>query len=97
MSLWTQGCPHHCKGCFNGETWDFNSGKEFRKEDLDYILKNINKNSVQRDLSILGGEPFAISLSFIFENLIKTTPFYKCKTLWLISCVRPLPHILEPI
>ena len=17
MSLWTQGCPHHCKGCFN--------------------------------------------------------------------------------
>ena len=44
MSLWTQGCPHHCKGCFNGETWDFNSGKEFRKEDLDYILKNINKN-----------------------------------------------------
>ena len=18
MSLWTQGCPHHCKGCFNG-------------------------------------------------------------------------------
>ena len=57
MSLWTQGCPHHCKGCFNGETWDFNSGKEFRKEDLDYILKNINKNSVQRDLSILGGEP----------------------------------------
>ena len=57
MSLWTQGCPHHCKGCFNGETWDFNSGKEFKKENLDYILENINKNSVQRDLSILGGEP----------------------------------------
>lgn len=57
MSLWTQGCPHHCKGCFNGETWDFESGKEFKDEDLDYILKNINKNNVQRDLSILGGEP----------------------------------------
>lgn len=57
MSLWTQGCPHHCKGCFNAETWDFESGEEFKDENLEYILKNINKNNVQRDLSILGGEP----------------------------------------
>ena len=27
MSLWTQGCPHHCKGCFNGETWSFTDGE----------------------------------------------------------------------
>ena len=57
MSLWTQGCPHHCKGCFNGETWDFNAGEEFEDSDLEYILENINKNNVHRDLSILGGEP----------------------------------------
>jgi anaerobic ribonucleoside-triphosphate reductase activating protein len=40
MSLWTQGCPHHCKGCFNVETWDFNGGKEFTNSDLKYILDN---------------------------------------------------------
>ena len=57
ISLWTQGCPHHCKGCFNGETWDFNAGEEFEDSDLKYILENINKNNVHRDLSILGGEP----------------------------------------
>lgn len=57
MSLWTQGCPHHCKGCFNGETWDFNAGQEFEDSDLKYIIGNINKNNVHRDLSILGGEP----------------------------------------
>lgn len=57
MSLWTQGCPHHCKGCFNGETWDFNAGEEFEDSDLEYIIENINKNNVHRDLSILGGEP----------------------------------------
>ena len=57
MSLWTQGCPHHCKGCFNMETWDFNKGKEFTKSDLKYIFDNINKNDIHRDLSILGGEP----------------------------------------
>ena len=57
MSFWTQGCPHRCKGCFNKETWDYNGGKEFTKDNLDYILTNINKNNIKRDLSILGGEP----------------------------------------
>ena len=57
MSLWTQGCPHHCKGCFNMETWDFNKGKEFTELNLKYIFDNINKNDIHRDLSILGGEP----------------------------------------
>ena len=57
MSLWTQGCPHRCKGCFNGETWSFEDGKEFEESNLDYMLENINKNNVERDLSILGGEP----------------------------------------
>ena len=57
MSLWTQGCPHHCRGCFNPETWNYTDGKEFTKEDLDYILQNIDKNNVKRNLAILGGEP----------------------------------------
>ena len=57
MSVWTQGCPHHCKGCFNLETWDFAGGKEFTSDDLNYIIENISKYNVERDLSILGGEP----------------------------------------
>ncbi|SCH89834.1 MULTISPECIES: anaerobic ribonucleoside-triphosphate reductase activating protein [unclassified Romboutsia] len=57
MSFWTQGCPHHCKGCFNKETWDFNGGKEFTQKDLKYIIDNIDKNNIKRNLSILGGEP----------------------------------------
>lgn len=57
MSLWTQGCPHHCKGCFNKETWDFKGGKKFTSKEKDYILNNINKNEIDRNLSILGGEP----------------------------------------
>ena len=75
MSLWTQGCPHHCKGCFNMETWDFNGGKEFKEEDKEYILQNIDKNNIKRNLSILGGEPLCnqniqgvISLCKAFEE-----------------------------
>lgn len=57
ISIWTQGCPHHCKGCFNPETWGFNGGMEFTEEQENYILDNINAFNVSRNLSILGGEP----------------------------------------
>ena len=32
-------------------------GKEFKEEDKEYILQNIDKNNIKRNLSILGGEP----------------------------------------
>lgn len=57
MSIWTQGCPHHCKGCFNKETWTFNEGNEFTNDDLNYIISNIDSFNVKRNLSVLGGEP----------------------------------------
>ena len=57
MSIWTQGCPHHCGGCFNKETWTFNEGNEFTNDDLNYIISNIDSFNVKRNLSILGGEP----------------------------------------
>lgn len=61
MSLWTQGCPHHCKGCFNEETWDFAGGKLFGEEDLQYILSNIDNFGIERNFAVLGGEPLAPS------------------------------------
>lgn len=57
MSIWTQGCPHRCKECFNPETWNYTGGKLFTEQDLAYILTNINQHGVQRNLAILGGEP----------------------------------------
>ena len=76
MSLWTQGCPHHCKGCFNGETWSFTDGREFTNEDLQYILNNIDKFNVKRDLSILGGEPLCPEND---EGIIKVCKTFKEK------------------
>lgn len=57
MSLWTQGCPHHCEGCFNEETWNYQKGQEFTSTDLQYILSNINENGIDRNFAVLGGEP----------------------------------------
>ena len=31
-SLFVSGCTHHCKGCFQPETWDFSYGEPYTKE-----------------------------------------------------------------
>lgn len=59
VSVFVQGCPHYCKGCFNKETWDFNGGREFSDADAEAILEMLDADGVKRNLSILGGEPLA--------------------------------------
>ena len=58
VSLFLQGCHFHCKGCHNPETWDPKGGESWDWNVLiNHILKLINANGIQRNLSILGGEP----------------------------------------
>lgn len=57
VSVWTQGCPHHCKGCFNASTWDYNSGDIWTMEKSREVLELLDRNGIHRHLSILGGEP----------------------------------------
>lgn len=57
-SVWFQGCPHHCKGCFNEETWNPNgAGREYGLDDLNKIISILENSPTHKDLSILGGEP----------------------------------------
>jgi len=60
LSLYLQGCPHHCKGCHNKETWDENGGTEIERSVLiEKIKNNLHKNDIKRNFSVLGGEPLA--------------------------------------
>ena len=56
VSLFMQGCPHHCPGCFNPESWDFNGGYNHPLLEWD-IVDAIKANGITRNFSILGGEP----------------------------------------
>ncbi len=56
VTLFVSGCTHHCKGCFNSETWDFNYGTPFTKETEDKILELLKPDYIE-GLTLLGGEP----------------------------------------
>lgn len=56
MTVFTQGCPHHCKGCHNEQTWDFEGGYDSSSE---RILEEAQKDPLLRGLTFSGGEPFS--------------------------------------
>ena len=55
MTIFGQGCPHHCKGCHNPETHDPNGGYISHPEN---ILKAIDQNPLLQGVTFSGGEPF---------------------------------------
>lgn len=57
VSLFVSGCTHHCKGCFQPETWDFSYGEPFTQEVKEKILELLQPEYIQ-GLTLLGGEPF---------------------------------------
>lgn len=83
ISMYLQGCPHHCPECFNKETWDFDGGQEFKPELLDTIIDKLNENGIKRSFCLLGGEPLCnenLFLSYLLIQTIKekspSTPIY---------------------
>ena len=55
FTIFVQGCPHHCEGCHNPETHDFNAG---RMADTDRIYKKIKQFPLVKGVTFSGGEPF---------------------------------------
>ena len=56
VSLFVSGCTHHCKGCFNPDTWDFAAGKPFTEKTQDFIIAELDHPWIA-GLTLLGGEP----------------------------------------
>ena len=55
-SIYLSGCRLRCKGCFNYEAWDFNSGAKVTDKVVDNVVDSLKEPYIQ-GLSILGGEP----------------------------------------
>lgn len=85
VSLFVSGCTHHCKDCFNPETWNFDYGEEYTDQVTQEILEALAPDYIQ-GITVLGGEPFEPS------NQRELLPLYHAiresypkKTIWVYS------------
>ena len=82
VSLYVSGCTHHCRNCFNPETWDFSAGSPFGQETEEEILEALRPSYI-RGLTLLGGEPFEPqnrpALAALAERVRRELPE---KTIW---------------
>lgn len=60
-TFFSQGCPHHCPGCHNPETWEFSGGTPMEEEDLLAIALS---NPLAKGVTFSGGEPFSQAEGF---------------------------------
>jgi len=60
-AIFAQGCPHHCKGCHNPETWEFGCGTLISVE---AVVEIVQSNPLCRGVTFSGGEPFAQAAEF---------------------------------
>lgn len=81
-TLFVSGCRHHCRGCFNPETWDFNYGKEFDLNVSKELLENSGMDYVT-GLTLLGGEPMEPeNQETLLDLLFLWNSYYPDKPIW---------------
>lgn len=74
--FFTQGCPHHCKGCHNPQTWDYDTGNDWdNSEIVSMALKS------PYNVTFSGGDPFIQSrdLHYVLRQI---KPF---KNVWVYT------------
>ena len=83
--LWVSGCDHHCKGCHNPETWDYNSGKLFDKMAKQELFNNLSKSYID-GITYSGGDPLHYSNWKDILNLAREIKEkFPNKTQWLYT------------
>lgn len=85
VTLFVSGCTHHCKGCFNKETWDFSYGNPFTQETEEEIMKELRKTHIA-GLTLLGGEPFEhVNQKGLLPLVRKAKQEFPQKPLWCFT------------
>lgn len=84
-SLFVSGCRHHCKNCFNPQTWDFGFGEPFTEATMLEILNSCEPEWIN-GLTLLGGEPFEPeNQRVLLPFLIMFKEKYPDKDIWCYS------------
>ena len=82
VTLFVSGCRHHCKGCFQPQTWAFDYGQLFTADTLQEILDGLKPDYIQ-GLTLLGGEPFEPENQAVLVRVLKKVrETYPDKDIW---------------
>ena len=82
VSLFVSGCTHHCEGCFNPMTWDFNYGSVFDEAAVNKVLSLLGPEYIC-GLTLLGGEPLEYpNIKGLLPLLRKVKEKYPAKNIW---------------
>lgn len=86
VTLFVSGCDHHCKGCQNPQTWDYDSGIPFDEPAMFEIIQGLQKEYIT-GLTISGGDPFAEkNISTILDIVNRVREIYGAKkSIWIYT------------
>lgn len=85
VSLFVSGCTHHCEGCFQPETWNFDYGNLFTIDTQNEIIDALSPDYID-GLTLLGGEPFEPeNQKVLLPFLKKIKELLPHKTIWAYS------------
>ena len=85
VSVFVSGCTHRCPGCFNEEAWDFNFGKPYTQETIDYII-DLLKPDFYKGITFLGGEPLEhVNQQGLLPLARKIREVYPEKSIWCFT------------
>lgn len=90
-SVYSSGCPHHCQGCHNPQSWNIENGHPVEVEE---ILKVILDDPFA-DVTFSGGDPMFQPQGF--TELAKAIKQQSCKSIWCYTGYRFEELLQNPV
>lgn len=85
VTLFVSGCTHHCEGCFQPETWNFDYGMPYTDAVTEEIIEAMKPGYVA-GFTLLGGEPFEPENQRVLVDVLRRVKAaYPAKNVWCYS------------
>ncbi len=95
-TLFVSGCSHHCPGCFQPETWEFDFGRPYTAETEEEIIASLAPDYVD-GLTLLGGEPMEkVNQRALLPLVKKVRELYPQKDIWCYTGYTLETELLQP-
>jgi len=88
VTMWAAGCNHHCEGCHNQHTWNYDQGAELTDENVENTIFGKLDKPYIKGLTISGGDPLAQneeSLKELNDFILKFRKKFPDKDIWIYS------------